>query len=107
MKDIEIVKNDTNNITKYSTKGLKKIINKELVIKLELDEEIAEYVLKKLATKVKDGFIIEDRETDDELLNCKIYFVVKDDEITIVFPDVRMKYPWDDKCDSYFKQQII
>ena len=49
---------------------------------------------------------IEDKSFDNEILNCKIYFVYKENDIIIVFPDKKMKYPWDKDCSKLFANQI-
>jgi hypothetical protein len=106
MKDIKIIKKVENNQNVYSTEGFKKYINKEFKINISLDEDTVNYIIEKLTEKVSNKENIEDKSFDNEILNCKIYFVYKENNIIIVFPDKKMKYPWDKDCSKLFANQI-
>lgn len=102
MKDIKIITTESG----YATEGLKNHIDKELQINISLDKETAEYVLGKVSERIIKGEVIEDKSFDETLLNCKIYFVHKNSDIVIVFPDVKRRYPWDEACQDVFVSQI-
>ena len=106
MKDIKIIKNVENDLVSYTTKGLKKYINKELKINISLEQDIAEHVINKVLDKVSKNENIEDKSFDNEILNCKIYFIHKEENIIIVFPDKKMKYPWEKECSKDYAKQI-
>lgn len=106
MNNIEIVKINGKNNVFFTTKGLKNTINKEIAINVPLDEELATYIINKTIENIENGLTINNKDFNDEILTCKIYYVMKDDNIVIVFPDVKMKYPWDEGCQEVFLKQI-
>lgn len=108
MKNIIIseILDKNNTLMGYKTNGLDKISSKELVIKIPLDRLTAEYILNTIADEIKKGVLIKDNDNNNSILNCVIYFKEIDNEIRIIFPDVKMRYPWDKECDKKYKQQI-
>lgn len=102
MKNVNIL--NVNN--QFITEGFKNIINKELIINIPLDKEIVDYIIDKVYEMVELNPVIENNSSNSEILNCKIYFIHKEDNIIVVFPDVRMRYPWDENCEEMYKKQI-
>lgn len=88
----------------FITKGLSKYGKEEIIIALDMDEKLAEEILKKYCENIIKEDIIP--EKDEKILNCRIYFKKSKKGIILVFPDPYGKYPWEDGCDSRCRKQL-
>lgn len=108
MKEIKIstITDKNNNVIGYETSGLDKYSSEELKINIPLDYKISEYILNQLSSSIMNGNKIKDGDSNPDLLTTTIFFKKKDNTLIVVFPDVRMNYPWDENCDKMYKNQI-
>lgn len=102
-KEIKIIKEGD----KYRTSGFRGYIGREVAVNLPIDEEIVRHLVDEIYKKVKkDGKMIADGSEDRDILSCKIFYKYKDDYVVVVFPDKKLRYPWDGQCEAEYKEQI-
>lgn len=97
---IEKILDSSNNIKGYKTEGLKNKIGSELIINLHLNE----YIVKNIFDKVCSLKSIP--ETISEITNTPIKLYKKNNNIILIFPDTKGKYPDDKECEKEFACQI-
>lgn len=105
---------DENTPLSYHTHGLDKYGSLELEINLNIQNELAGYIINEIGLKIANGEKIMNMDIIEDVVTAPLVVVrtkgihSEEEVLRIIIPDENLKFPWEEGCsEKYIKQVSI